>query len=102
MLDYIDKIIKPYIGGNKCLLLLDDYRAHQTDEVLNYFLSFDGNTQEDEEYDAELETINKVISDGLEFTKNKDIEMEINIQNTIDKVANVEYIIEIDENIFTV
>ena len=37
MLDYVDKIIKPYIGENKCLLVLDDYKAHKTQDILDYF-----------------------------------------------------------------
>ena len=39
MMDYIDKVIRPYIGTNKCLLILDDYRAHKTPEVIQYACS---------------------------------------------------------------
>ena len=37
MLVYVDKIIKPYIGENKCLLVLDDYKDHKTEEILDHF-----------------------------------------------------------------
>ena len=36
MIDYMNKIIIPYIGSNKCLLVLDDYRAHKTEQVIQY------------------------------------------------------------------
>ena len=36
MVDYMNKIIIPYIGSNKCLLVLDDYRAHKTEQVIQY------------------------------------------------------------------
>ena len=39
MMDYIDKVIRPYMGTNKYLLVLDDYRAHKTPEVIQYAFS---------------------------------------------------------------
>ena len=39
MIDYIDRIIRPYIGINKALLVLDDYRAHKTLKVIRYACS---------------------------------------------------------------
>ena len=39
MMDYIDRVIRPYIGTSKCLLVLDDYCAHKTPEVLQYACS---------------------------------------------------------------
>jgi hypothetical protein len=33
---YIDKILKPYLKGRPCLLILDKLKAHKTDFVLNY------------------------------------------------------------------
>ena len=30
MMDYIERVIRPNIGTSKCLLVLEDYRAHKT------------------------------------------------------------------------
>lgn len=34
---YIDKVIKPYIGSSKCLIVLDDCKQYKTDKVFSYF-----------------------------------------------------------------
>ena len=37
LLDYIKRVIKPYKGTNKFMLLLDDQKANKTEQVINYF-----------------------------------------------------------------
>ena len=54
----------------------------------NLFLSFDGNTQEDDEYDDELATIEKVISDSVELTSAKEAE----IDNIINQVVSADWL----------
>ena len=39
MQDYVNRIIKPYIDANKCLLILDDFSAHKTDFAIQYMTS---------------------------------------------------------------
>lgn len=39
MHDYIQRVIKPYVGKNKCLLLMDEFSAHSSAEVDQFLIS---------------------------------------------------------------
>ena len=36
MIDYLDKILLPYMDGVPGCLIMDEYLAHWTDDVTNY------------------------------------------------------------------
>ena len=36
MEDYINRVLIPYISNNKCLLVLDDFAAHKTNQIISY------------------------------------------------------------------
>ncbi len=36
MIDYINQVVRPHIKQRKCLLIMDEFGSHHTEDVLNY------------------------------------------------------------------
>ena len=63
------------------------------DDIPNLFLEYDGNAEEDDEFDSELMTKESVISESLEYADR----IEENIQNSTDEVVKT---IEFNDDLF--
>ena len=72
----------------------------QQEETANINLTYEGSSQEDAEYDKELESIDRVIQESLEDALENQKNMENNVDNIINEVASEDFTIEFENEIF--